>query len=70
MDLARAGQTHGTDAFIGDVQVFAEQLYNLQADLAMLAEEVEQLAAVHLRHLHSVGNLGRDLVAAAGKNGA
>lgn len=68
--VAGTSESDRADAVVGHVQVFAEHIDDLEADVAVLVEKAEQILAVHLGELQRFQSLGSDFVAAAGKGGA
>jgi hypothetical protein len=70
MGMTRAGKAHGAHSGVGHVQVIAEQIDNVEADFAVLVQEVHEVLAVDLGDLYRIEGLGGDLVAATGEGGA
>ena len=70
MRVAGAHQSYGANATVGFMQIFAEEIDDLETDVAMLVEEVQQVFPPDLGNLDLIDDLGGDLVQAAGKSSA
>ena len=53
-----AGKANGPHTIESDVKILAEQVNNLQAGFAMLAEEFQEILALDERDLRVVHNFG------------
>src|ERR1039458_7200903 len=56
--VAGMGESDGPDTVVRHMQIFAEQIDDLQADLAMLAEKMKQIFAPNVGHLQGLQGLG------------
>ncbi len=70
MIMASTRHSEGADAVVRFMEIFAEQIHNLQADFGMLVEKGQQVLAADLGGLDGVHDLGSDLVGPAGKDSA
>jgi hypothetical protein len=61
------GESDGPDTVVRHMQIFAEQIDDLQADFAMLAEKMKQIFAPNVGHLQGLQGLGCDLVTSTGE---
>jgi len=68
--VAGVDQAYAAYSVVGDVEIFAELIDDLEADVAMLVQEMQQVFAADLGDLEGLQNLGGDLVDATGESGA
>ena len=64
---ARSPEPNGPHLLIGNVQVLAQQIDDMEASLPVFAKKIQEILALHHGHLGIVEEFGRNLMVGSGK---